>query len=145
MSIRLVFLAVISTIAGAASAMASDISVTDAYARASSPTAKAGAAFMIVKNSGETEDRLIAVTSEVAARTELHTHLLSDDGVMQMRPVENGLVIPASGQHALQRGGDHVMFMGLVDGFDQGDIVSITLTFEHAGEITIDIPVDLER
>lgn len=37
------------------------------------------------------------------------------------------------------------MFMGLNQGFAQGDILTVTLTFEKAGDITVEIPVDLER
>ena len=67
------------------------------------------------------------------------------DGVMKMTHVEAGFAIPAGGSHALARGGDHVMFMGLAAPFEQGATVTVTLTFERAGEIEVAIPVDLER
>jgi copper(I)-binding protein len=47
--------------------------------------------------------------------------------------------------HALARGGDHVMFMGLNGPMEHGDTVSVTLSFEKAGDIVVDIPIDLER
>ena len=47
--------------------------------------------------------------------------------------------------HALARGGDHVMFMGLNAPFEQGNMLNVTLVFEKAGEIEVQIPVDLER
>ena len=59
--------------------------------------------------------------------------------------VKEGFAIPAHGSHALARGGDHVMFLGLNRGLAQGDMVDVTLTFEKAGDVTIKIPVDLER
>jgi copper(I)-binding protein len=68
-----------------------------------------------------------------------------EDGVAKMRQVEGGFPIPAGGEHVLQRGADHVMFMGLNDAMEQGDTVTVTLVFREAGEITVDIPVDLER
>ena len=52
-----------------------EITIEDAYARSSSPMAKAGAAFMVIQNSGADSDRLISATSPAAARVELHTHL----------------------------------------------------------------------
>ena len=64
---------------------------------------------------------------------------------MQMRHDEDGFEIPADATHMLQRGGDHVMFMGLNRDLAQGDMVAVTLTFEKAGEVEVQIPVDLER
>lgn len=129
----------------AASPALAEIVVTDAYARSTMPGAPTGAAFMVIENTGEIDDRLIDVRSDVAERVELHTHRAEDDGIMRMMHLEEGLVIPAGGQHALQRGGDHVMMMGLNRDLTQGDTVSVTLVFEDAGEKVIEVPVDLER
>lgn len=126
-------------------ALAADITVEDAYARSASPMAKSGAAFMILHNAGATDDRLVSAASDAAMRVELHTHKATGDGVMQMMEVEDGFVVPAGGTHALARGGDHVMLMGLAQPMRQGDTITVTLTFETAGEITVEIPVDLER
>lgn len=131
------------TLATGAFADMAKIMVGDAYARASN--AKAGAAFMEIMNHTGKDDRLIAVRSGVAARTELHTHKDMGDGVMKMMHVEEGFAIPAGAVHSLQRGGDHVMFMGLNAPFEHGETVTVTLVFEKAGEITVDVPVDLER
>lgn len=122
-----------------------EIEVKDAYARSSGMMAKAGAAFMEIVNTGDEDDQLIAASAGVAKRVELHTHIAGDDGVMKMREVEGGFTIPAGGLHMLQRGGDHVMFMGLTEVFEQGKIIPVTLTFEKAGDIVVEVPVDLER
>jgi copper(I)-binding protein len=100
---------------------------------------------MVIENTTDTDDRLISATSDVAQRVELHTHQADSAGNMQMVEVKEGFAIPAHGSHALARGGDHVMFLGLNRGLAQGDMVDVTLTFEKAGDITIKIPVDLER
>jgi copper(I)-binding protein len=122
-----------------------EMKVNDAYARAAGPTAKAGAAFMVLENTGEEDDRLVAASSDVAVRVELHTHLDMGDGVMKMTEVEEGFPVPAGGTHALARGGDHVMFMGLTRPMNDGDMVEVTLTFEKAGDVVVAIPVDLQR
>lgn len=122
-----------------------DIVVKDAYARSAMATAKTGAAFMVIENTGAEDDRLVSVSSDAAAKVELHTHIADDNGVMRMTEVEEGFVIPANSSHALQRGGDHVMFMGLTAPFEQDKTVTVTLTFETAGEKVVEIPVDLER
>lgn len=120
-----------------------DIVVKDAYARAANTMA--GAAFMVIENTGPEDDQLIDARSDVAKRVELHTHKDMGDGIMKMMHVEEGFAIPAGAEHALMRGGDHVMFMGLNGPMEQGDMVTVTLVFEKAGEIAVEIPVDLER
>ena len=126
-------------------AFAEGIMIKDPYARSSGPTAVTGAAFMGIMNHTDTDDRLIAVRSDVAKRIELHTHKEDANGVMRMIEVEDGIPVPAGGMAMLQRGGDHVMFMGLTEALEQGDDISVTLVFENAGEIELTIPVDLTR
>ncbi|WP_171125559.1 MULTISPECIES: copper chaperone PCu(A)C [unclassified Ruegeria] len=146
MSFTYKLLATVAAVTLTTAAWAQDsITVEDAYARSSGKSAKAGAAFMMIQNSGETDDRLIAAESDVAARVELHTHQVDANGVAKMLHVEEGFVIPAGETHMLKRGGDHVMFMGISAPFEQGATVPVTLVFENAGEIVVDIPVDLER
>ncbi len=125
-------------------AFAGDIMVEDAYVRSASPTAKTGAAFMQIINHGEA-DRLTGVASPAADLVQLHTHVESSDGVMQMKHVEGGFEVPADGTLSLERGGKHVMLMGLTAPLAQGDTVPVTLSFEKAGDVTIDVSVDLER
>lgn len=127
------------------SSFAADILIEDPYVRVSRPNAPTGAAFMILRNSGATDDRLLSARSDAAARVELHTHIDQGDGVMKMVELEEGLALPAGGTHVMARGGDHVMFMGLSQPLTQGGEVSVTLTFEKAGDITVTIPVDNER
>ena len=119
------------------------IMVQDPYARASSSLSKSGAAFMEIMNHGPA-DRLIAARSEAAKRVELHTHLM-DDGIARMVEVEEGFELPTDGMLALERGGAHVMLMGLVAPLEQGDEIEITLVFEEAGDVVVTVPVDLER
>ncbi|MCF2905287.1 copper chaperone PCu(A)C [Octadecabacter sp. CECT 8868] len=126
-----------------ATAAFAEVEVHDQYARSSN--AMAGAAFMLIHNHGDTDDRLIAVTSDVAARTELHTHIENAEGVMQMIHVEEGFELPAGGDITMERGGNHVMFMGLNEPFADDQTVTITLTFEEAGDVVVEIPVDQER
>lgn len=126
-------------------AFAGDLMIMDPYIRTSGAAGKTGAAFMQIGNHGTEDDTLIAASSDLAKRVELHTHIDAGNGVMQMREVEGGFPVPAGGMHMLQRGGDHIMFMGLTRKIKTGDMVTVTLTFEKAGEMTVEIPVDLER
>ena len=126
-------------------AAAADIMVMDPYARAASPSAKAGAAFMTLHNTGDTDDRLIAAQTDAAQRVELHTHIETGDGVMQMTEIEGGIPLPAGEMHKMVRGGDHVMLMGLTGPLEQGADITVTLIFEEAGAVVVTIPVDNAR
>jgi copper(I)-binding protein len=140
---RILSLAAAAAVAFTLPAFAEGITITDAYARSASPSAMTGAAFMTITNDGPEDDRLIAARSEAAERVELHTHLIDANGVARMVEVEDGFVIPAGGSHVLERGGDHVMFLGLTAPFEPGGTVPLTLVFEKAGEIAVELPVDM--
>lgn len=146
MSLRTFSLGAVGALFLAGAAWAGDgIEIRDAYMRASRPNAPTGAAFMVIVNHGDTPDRLLGVASDAAARVELHTHRETGDGVMRMSEVPEGFEIPAGGERALARGGDHVMFMGLSHPLEDGARVAVTLRFEQAGDMTVEIPVDLSR
>jgi hypothetical protein len=121
------------------------IMVHDPYVRSSTAKSTSGAAFMVLKNTGTEDDRLIGVRASIAKKVELHTNIENPNGVMQMMKIEGGIAIAAGDQHMLARGGDHVMFMGLTEALVQGEAISLTLTFEKAGDITVKVPVDHAR
>ncbi len=140
-----VALGAFSTLLLSLPALADGIHISDAYARANGPSAKAGAAFLEITNEGAEDDRLVGAASDVAKMVQLHRHNIDENGVAKMMHVMDGFLIPSGSMHVLARGGDHVMFMGLTESFEQGKIISVILTFEKAGDITVEIPVDLER
>jgi copper(I)-binding protein len=118
------------------------VHVEDPYARA---TAQSGAVYMTIVNHSAEPDRLLSVRTDAAARAELHTHAETTDGVMQMLHVPEGFAIAGHETHALARGGDHVMLMGLTRPLNTGDTITLILTFEREGEVTLDVPVDNDR
>lgn len=140
------FLPLIAGLTLATAAMAEGpVSVEDAYARSSGPGAISGAAFMVLVNAGETDDRMIAARADVAERVEIHTHIEDPNGVMRMVEVEDGIAVAAGSTHALKRGGDHVMLMGLRAPLVDGESFPLTLVFEQAGEIVVDVTIDQSR
>lgn len=118
------------------------VAVEDAYARASNP--KAGAAFMVLDNHREVACTLSSVTSDVAEKVELHTHT-EVDGIMKMGPIEGGIEVAAGAQHALARGGDHVMLMGLHQPLENGQMIKLSLDFGDCGMVEVELPVDNDR
>jgi copper(I)-binding protein len=123
----------------AAPSWAADITVTNAWARASAGMARAGAAFLTITNSGSSDDRLLAASAPVSGVAELHTHIKEGD-VMRMRRVED-IPVKAGETVTLQPGGLHVMFMGLNDGLKEGQTFPLTLTFENAGTVETTVTV----
>ena len=144
MTLRILATIAVSLLISLGSAQAQDIQIEDSYARAASPIAKSGAAFMHIINNGNQNDRLIAVRTDVATMPELHTHIM-EDGVAKMREVEGGFELLAGETTILERGGLHIMLMGLTRPLLHGETITMTLIFEQSGELTIEVPVDNER
>ncbi len=131
----------LAAVAGLAQpAFAGDVTVENAWARASAGMTKAGAAFMTVKNAGATADRLVAAKASIAKKVELHTHKMVE-GVMMMRRID-GVDVPAGGMAMLKPGGHHVMFMGLHAPLKEGQTFPLTLVFKNAGEITSQVMIN---
>ena len=145
MSFKTMSLAVAAVLYLSSTAWAGSITVHDAYARSSGATAASGAAFMVIMNHGNTDDRLMGVRSDAAKKVQVHTHQEDVDGVMKMLHLKTGVLVPAGGTHALERGGDHIMLMQLTRPLQHGNRISLTLLFKNAGEIAIVVPIDLER
>jgi periplasmic copper chaperone A len=117
------------------------LQVTGAYARVSRPDAPTAAVFMTIENPAATPDRLLSASASVAEKTELHTHVMSAEGMMQMLEVPEGFAVPAGGSYALDRGGDHVMLIGLTRPLSEGDRFTLDLTFETAGKVVVVVTV----
>ncbi len=98
------------------------------------------AAYMMLVNAGSSPDALISAATDVAQTVELHTVIMTDDGVMQMRPVEQ-IDVPANGETELRPGGFHVMLLDITQDLEEGQEVDLTLTFENAGEVQVTAPV----
>ena len=129
--------------AAALPALAADIAVSDAYAR--SANQKTGAAFMLIRNDGASDDTLVAARADMSRKIELHTHIFDADGVARMREVKGGIPVPAGETVTLKRGGLHVMFMGLTRRLEQGDSFPLTLVFESGAEVVVEVKVDNQR
>jgi hypothetical protein len=125
-------------------ATATTIGVHDPYAITPVPGAPTGAAYMLIHNHSSEADRLLGARTPAARSAELHHHI-EDEGVMRMRPVEGGLELRPGSVLLLGRGGAHVMLMGLTEPLVDGATFPLTLIFEKAGEIEVEVPVDLAR
>lgn len=129
--------------AGAVSAHESTkggVTVAHAWARATPEGAKVGAAYLEIKTDDKTTDTLVSVSSPVAARPEIHTHIMEGD-VMKMRKVD-AIALKPGESHVLKPMGEHLMLIDLKQPLKEGDLIKLTLTFEKAGPIEIDATVE---
>jgi copper(I)-binding protein len=102
-----------------------------------------GAAYFLIENAGSEADRLILAAADVADVVEIH-EIADNNGVMEMRPLADGLEIPAGETVALEPGGYHIMLIGLKDDLTAGMTFDLILTFEHAGEVVVPVTVQHE-
>lgn len=119
--------------AGAAPVRLGDLEISGGFARATPPGAEVGGGFLTIRNDGSA-DRLVSASSPLAARVEIH-EMAMQDNVMTMRPLPDGLALPAGETVALKPGGFHLMLMGLKQPLAEGETVPLTLTFEKAGSV----------
>ncbi|MEM8645648.1 MAG: copper chaperone PCu(A)C [Pseudomonadota bacterium] len=110
------------------------VMIKDTWARVTLQSRPA-AAYMKIHNMGETADKIVAVSSPIAERVELHTHSM-DDGVMRMRKVEE-IALPPKGHTELKPGGLHLMIFGLKREIKKGEMLPLQLTLKEAGEVEI--------
>ncbi|WP_314243292.1 copper chaperone PCu(A)C [Streptomyces kutzneri] len=96
---------------------------------------KMAGAFMVIKNGSETADKLTGVTSSLS--DDLQIHETKDQKMQQVQAMD----VPANGELRLERGGNHIMFMGLKSTPKVGDKVTVELRFEKAAPVKVELDV----
>ena len=117
------------------------LTIKEPYARATPPGAAVAGGYMMITNSGSEPDRLVGGSVAFAKKVEIHEMKMEGE-VMKMRPLADGLEIPAGGSVALKPGGYHLMFMGLGEPLKAGERHKATLIFEKAGAVELELAVE---
>ncbi|HEX6120344.1 MAG TPA: copper chaperone PCu(A)C [Dongiaceae bacterium] len=125
--------------AAASDVTAGALTIQHPWSRATAASAKAGALYLTVVNSGAEDDRLLGVSTEVAARCELHLSEMNGT-VMSMRMVQD-VAVPAGGSAVFAPQGAHIMLLGLKAPLKKGDHFPATLHFEKGGDVTVEVTV----
>jgi len=144
--VRLFALSVVLLLAAAAPGAAqtftsAGVTVENPWARATPKGADVGAGYLTIKNNGSAPERLTGGTADFAASVGVH-EMKSENGVMTMREMQNGLAIPPHGAVTLAPGGNHLMFTHLKKPLTKGEKVKATLTFEHAPPLSVEFTVE---
>ena len=111
-----------------------DLVIDHAWARATPAGAKVGGGYLTIENKGATPDKLVGGSTRAAGKVEVHETAMNN-GVATMRPVKDGLSIPAGQSVTLAPGGYHLMMTDLKGPLKKGDKLVVTLVFEKAGEV----------
>ncbi|MEV6680820.1 copper chaperone PCu(A)C [Streptomyces erythrochromogenes] len=96
---------------------------------------KMAGGFMVIKNGSGTADKLTGATSSLS--DDLQIHETKDQKMQQVQSMD----VPANGELKLERGGNHIMFMGLKSTPKVGDKVTVELRFEKAGSVKVELDV----
>jgi len=115
------------------------IRVKQAWSRATVAAVPTGAAYFVVRNTGQEPDRLLSASTPVAEKTELHAHIHEGD-VVKMRKLDAIDIAPGA-TTKLEPSGLHVMLMKLKQPLVKDETFPLTLTFEKAGTVTIRVKV----
>lgn len=95
--------------------------------------------FMVIRNSGNQNDRLIQAETAIAPKVELHSMEIRN-GQMVMVPVPS-IEIPKGQETILKSGSYHIMLFGASRELKVGDAISMTLKFEQAGSVPVQVVV----
>lgn len=131
----------VASVAGAHEYKLGALEILHPWTRATPGAATVAGAFLGVKNEGAEDDRLIAASAEAAGRVSIH-ETASTDGIMTMRPLRDGALIPAHGELSLKPGAIHLMLEELRRPLKEGERVKGSLTFARAGTIAVEFAVE---
>ncbi len=135
----LMLVCLLAVLSGCVSTPASSLTVSNIRSNACKAGDDCGV-FMTIANAASAADVLVGAQSDVAAMAGLHTVVKDDQGGMKMTPVEN-IPVPASGSVELKPGSLHIMLMKLNRDLKTGDTFPLTLKYQKAGEMTVQVKV----
>ena len=117
-----------------------DVVVESAWSRASIGMNRPGAAYMTIRNTGDTPLTLIGLVTPLAMMPEIHESKTDADGVSSMAPAGEITIAPGESV-SLEPGGLHAMLMQLQTPMTEGETYPLTLLFDDGGEVTVEVPI----
>lgn len=129
-----------TTVPASDEAKLGDLAISGAFAKAMLPGQPVGGGFFTITNNGKTDDTLVAVSSPNAGEVQIH-EMKTENNIMKMRELKDGIAVPAGETVKLEPGNLHLMFQKVKAPFKQGDSVPVTLTFAKAGKVDVTLKV----
>ena len=116
-----------------------DLTIEHAWSKATIGAGRPGVFYVEITNAGSLDDALIGIATPAAGMPMLHETIVQD-GIASM-PHAMSIPVPAGQNVQLSPGGYHGMLMGLTTALKEGDNFPVTLSFEKAGEVTVNVDV----
>lgn len=136
--------AALSAAAAPAFVAGSGLHALHPWSRPVPPAAPTGVGYLTLVNETSRPERLLGGDSP-ALRGGVEVHEMSmTGGVMRMRPVPGGLLIPAHGRAELRPGGAHLMLIGPKRAYKPGALIPVTLRFDHAPPLPVSLQVQAQ-
>ncbi|CAG0943082.1 hypothetical protein ANRL1_01198 [Anaerolineae bacterium] len=134
-----IFFVMVLMLIGLTACSPTQFTVSEPWARPAQ-TRGTGAAYFIIENPVAQADTLLNATSDIAETVELHKTVMTQGDMMQMMRMER-IAIPANAKVEFKPGGSHVMFINLKRDLKTGDTFALTLEFQNAGKINLQVKV----
>jgi copper(I)-binding protein len=116
-----------------------DIEAHDYWARSAMKGGN-GAAYLLLHNHTEADDKLTGVSSDIATAAEIHLSQVKVDGTMEMTKQES-IPLPIDAEVELKPGSYHIMLIGLKKDLKAGNEIALILHFKNHEDITLTVPV----
>lgn len=116
-----------------------DLTIEHAWSKATIGADRPAVFYVEITNGGGADDALVGIATPAAGAPMLHQTVVTD-GVASM-PHAMSIPVPAGQTVELAPGGYHGMLMGLTTALKEGDSFPVTLIFETAGEVTVNVDV----
>lgn len=115
------------------------VTVHDAWVREPMGGRNMTGAFAVVENPGATAKAIVAASSDISDKVELH-EMKNENGMMRMSPVKK-VDVPAKGTLELKPGSFHVMLFDVKKKISDGEKISLTFTFDDGSKVTTEAQV----
>ena len=139
LSVLAVSIIMITSVAHAAEVTAGDLVIEQAWARATTLSARTGATYLTVRNTGSQPDRILSMETPVAGHAVAHQ--TRQEGDVSRMSETGPLSISPGGTLEMKPGGMHIMLMDLSGGLKLGQQFPLTITFERAGKVEIPVKI----
>jgi copper(I)-binding protein len=119
------------------------MAVLDAWTRPSPPTVDEAAIYVTVENRDAPDDRLIGASSDRCVVVTPHLTEFDDDDVARMTAAGGDQLGLRAGERVeMTPIGLHLMCLGLVEPFAEGDRFDVTLQFSERAPMTVAVSVE---
>lgn len=118
-----------------------DLHIDHPTSKATPPGAPNGVAYMAIHYSGEEPERLLSASTPHAKRVKLHQSV-EQNGIVRMKHIPLPYTFEPGSALVLTPGSNHFMLMGLSGPLKADKRVPLTLTFEKAGAVDVELVVE---